>query len=147
MNIAHINRAIEPIIKKYQPKLSERVVLKKTADLYDFLHNYLDASISIKGLANGIEEEKDITMFVLKNNYGLYHTPKHKTLREKLAKLFTDNGFTKLAKDILKFDNDGKPHLRANDLNHIQKITTQLKEVIKNPKLKEKITRLLARYM
>ena len=147
MSINRINQKIAPILSKYNAKLSERVILKKTADFYDFMHTYMDSSYTLKSLTNGIDEEKDITMFVLKNNYGLYHSQKYKKMRDVFAKFFQEKGFTKLAKDIVRFDNDGKEHLKAIDLVHIEKITKQISKIIGDTKIKEKISRILAKFL
>ncbi len=147
MSISRISQKITPIIKKYNANLGERVILKKTADFYDFAHTYMDSSYTLKSLRKDIDKEKDITMFVLKNNYGLYHVQKYKNMRDVLAKFFEEKGFLKLAKDIVRFDNDGKEHLKAVDLTHIERITKQISEIINNSKIKEKISRILAKFL
>ena len=145
--IKNIGYNIEPIMQRYNPKLSERVLLKKTAGFYEFYSRFMEPSCTPQWLAQSIDESKGITMFILKTYYGLYHAEKYKTCRACLSKLLENNGFSKLADGILRFDNDGKPHLRACDLPHIERLVKGFSKLMKYGYLKEKITRILARYL
>lgn len=145
--IPNIVYNITPILEKNNLTLSERVLLKKTAGFYDFYSRYMEPSYTPKWLEKSIEDANGITMFLLKNNYGLYHDKKYKPLRESLKNLFEQNGLKKLANAIIKFDYDGKEHLKAADLSHIERITKNFSSVLKDEKLKEKISRILAKYL
>lgn len=147
MHINNIKPTIPSIIKEFNLKVSERVILKKTAGFYDFVSTNFEPSYTLDYLRKEIKKEKSIALHVLKKDYGIYHMSEYKKMRETLAKFFADKGFLKLAKDILRFDCDDKPHLRASDLNHIQKIVSQLSQVMSDSDIKEKISRILAKFL
>ncbi len=147
MRATRINRAIKPIIAQYKPNKNELAILKKEARCYSFIEHFTTFGITLDDLSKDIAQFKDITMFALRDKSGIYHQQRYKSLREKLSKIFADNGFEKIAENILKFHNYNYDFLRIKDLPHIHRTIKQIEKVIEDPNLKEKITSLLAQYM
>ena len=138
----------EPIIKKYNPTLSERVILKKTAKFHSVLyHSGFDYSYTPENLLADINKEKDITKYALKSNKAIYIIPQYRTLRSKLANLFEKHNLPKLAKAILKYQEETIKFSNAKINNEVEKIKKLILEQLKNKELKDRITRLLARYL
>ena len=122
-------------------------MIKKTANFHQFLAKFMDSSYTESNLEKQVDEYRGITRYVLRDNVGIYHAEKYKDLRNSCARFFHQNGFKKLAQDIVRFDNDGKQHLKACDFTHIQKFLERVEVVLSNHKLKEKFTRILAKYL
>lgn len=142
-----INDYINPIIKKYNPPLSERVVLKKTAKFYDFLYNCMDTSYTPDFLQREVERCNGITKLILKDSYGIYHSPQYRELREHLTKLFANAKLHKLAERMQHFKDKTTLYMNIKEIKHVDTTVKLMLETLKDEKLARRITRLLAKYL